>query len=64
MSRNDLLKERITALKTDRDRSREALARAKGNVKAKSEVTEDAVKRFGDLMRQRIQEGDTPARKA
>ena len=61
---DDLLKERITALKTDRDRSREALARAKGNVKAKSEVTEDAVARFGEVMRQRIQEGDTPARKA
>ncbi len=61
---DDLLKERITALKTDRDRSREALARAKGNMKAKSEVTEDAVARFGERMRQRIQEGDTPARKA
>ena len=61
---DDLLKDRITALKSDRDRSREALARAKGNVKAKSEVTEDAVNRFGDLMRQRIQEGETPARKA
>ena len=61
---DDLLKERITALKTDRDRSREALARARGNVKAKSEVTEDAVAKFGELMRQRIQEGDTPARKA
>ncbi len=61
---DDLLKERITALKNDRDRSREALARAKGNLKAKSEVTEDAANRFGDLMRQRIQEGETPARKA
>ena len=61
---DDLLKERITALKSDRDQSREALARAKGNMKAKSEVTEDAVARFGELMRQRIQEADTPARKA
>ena len=61
---DDLLKERITALKTERDRSREALARARGNVKAKSEVTKDAVARFAELMRQKIQEGDTPARKA
>ena len=61
---DDLLKERITALKSDRDRSREALARANGNVKAKSAVTEDAVTRFGELMRQRIQDGNTPARKA
>ena len=61
---DDLLKDRITALKADRDRSREALTRAKGKVKAKSEVTEDAVAQFGDLMRQRMQEGDTPIRKA
>jgi site-specific DNA recombinase len=61
---DDLLKERITTLKADRDRSREALARARGNVKAKSEVTEEAVAKFGVLMRQRIQEGGTPARKA
>ena len=61
---DDLLKERITALKADRDRSKEALARARVNVKAKAEVTEEAVAKFSDLMRQRIQEGDTPARKA
>ena len=61
---DDLLKERIMALKADRDRSKEALARARGNVKAKAEVTEEAVAKFSDLMRQRFQEGDTPARKA
>lgn len=61
---DDLLKDRIATLRNDRDRTREALARAKGNVKAKAEVTEEAVVRFGDLMRQRLQEGDTPARKA
>ena len=31
---------------------------------AKAEVTEEAVAKFGVLMRQRIQEGETPARKA
>ncbi len=61
---DDLLKERITALKADRDLSKEALARARGNVKAKAEVTEETVAKFSDLMRQRIQEGDTSARKA
>ena len=40
---DDLLKERITTLKADRDRSKEALARARGNVKAKAKVTEEAV---------------------
>ncbi len=61
---DDLLKDRITALKADRDRSKEALSRARGNVKAKAEVNEEAVAKFSELMRQRIQEGDTPARKA
>jgi site-specific DNA recombinase len=61
---DDLLKDRITALKADRDRSKEPLLRARGNVKAKANVTEEAVAKFSDLMRQRIQEGDTPARKA
>ena len=61
---DDLLKDRIATLRNDRDRTREALARAKGNVKAKAEVTDEAVARFGDMMRQRLQEGDTPARKA
>lgn len=60
----DLLKERIATLRNDRDRTREALAGAKGNVKAEAAVTEDAVLRFGDLMRQPLQEGDTADRKA
>jgi hypothetical protein len=61
---DDLLKERITALKAERDRSKEALARARGNVKARAEVTEEAVAKFSELMRQCIQQGDTLARKA
>ncbi|MEQ1697697.1 MAG: recombinase family protein [Hyphomicrobiaceae bacterium] len=61
---DDLLKERIITLKTDRDRSREAFSRAKSNVKAKSELTEEAVTKFRELMRQKLQEGDTHARKA
>jgi site-specific DNA recombinase len=61
---DDLLKERITTLKADRERSSEALSRARGNVKAKAEVTEGAVARFSELMRQRIQNGETPMRKA
>jgi site-specific DNA recombinase len=61
---DDLLEERITALKHDRDRSKEALSRARGNVKAKSEVTEEVVAKFSELMRQKLREGHTPARKA
>ncbi len=40
---DDLLEERITALKANRDRSKEARAQTRSNVKAKSEVTEVAV---------------------
>ena len=61
---DDLLKDRISALRNDRDRTREALGRARGNVKAKAEVTEEAVAKFSELMRQKLLEGDTPARKA
>jgi len=61
---DDLLKERIATLRNDRDRTREALARARGNVKAKAEVTDEAVARFCELIRQRLRDGDTPARKA
>ena len=61
---DDLLKDRITTLKADRDRAKEALNRARCGVRAKSEVTPEAVERFGTLMRGRVLEGDTPARKA
>ena len=64
---DDLLKDRISALKNDRDRTREALARARGNVQAKAEVTEETeetVAKFSELMRQKLQEGETPAREA
>ena len=61
---DDLLKDRISALKLDRDRAKEALARAHNGVRAKSDVSPESAERFGVLMRQRLQEGDTPARKA
>ena len=61
---DDLLKDCITTLKADRDRAKEALRRARCGVRAKSEVTPEAVERFGALMRGRVMEGETPARKA
>lgn len=61
---DDLLKERLATLKADRDRARQALARANGSVRAKAVVSPEAAEKFGTLMRQRLSEGDTPARKA
>jgi hypothetical protein len=60
----DLLKEPMTGLKCDLDRSFGALTRVRGDVKAQADVIEEAVARFGELMRQRLEEVDTLARKA
>lgn len=59
-----LLKERVATLKADRDRAKEALSRARCGIEAKGRVSREAAQRFGELMRQRLLEGDTPARKA
>ena len=59
-----LLKERITALKADRDRAKEALDRAQCGVRTKSGVSPESVEQFGALMRERILDSNTPARKA
>ena len=61
---DDLLKERVATLKADRDRAREALIRARSGIEAKGSVSPEAAERFGALMRQRLSEGNTPARKA
>jgi hypothetical protein len=61
---DDLLKERIATLKADRDRAHEAVGRARASVRAKSEVSPEAAEKFGALMRGRLLECDTPARKA
>ena len=41
-----------------------ALNRARCGVRAKSEVSPETVEKFGTLMRERILDSDTPARKA
>ena len=61
---DDLLKDRIAILKAGRDRAKEALNRARCGVRAKGDVSQEAVEKFGALMRGRLLEGETPARKA
>ncbi|MBR2120131.1 MAG: recombinase family protein [Afipia sp.] len=60
---DDILKDRLAALKTDRDQAKEALERIK--VRPKSHNFDDqAIERFGRLMRENIASGPIPFRKA
>ena len=56
--------DRIAILKAGRDRAKEALNRARCGVRAKGDVSQEAVEKFGALMRGRLLEGETLAREA
>ena len=58
------LKERVAALKTTRDRAREALDYARKSSAAPIEIDPVAVDRFIRLMREQLVSGDVAARKA
>jgi site-specific DNA recombinase len=60
---DDILKDRIAALKGDRDRAKEALDRIR--IRPKSHAFDaQALERFGNLMRENITSGPIPFRKA
>jgi site-specific DNA recombinase len=60
---DDILKDRVAALKTDRDRAKEALDRIK--LRPKSHTFDaQAIEQFGRLMRENITSGPIPFRKA
>jgi site-specific DNA recombinase len=61
---DDILKDRITALKADRDRVHGALARAKSGVRPTMDISPIAVERFGTIMREKLTSGEVPFRKA
>jgi site-specific DNA recombinase len=61
---DDILKERITALKADRDRVQAALDRARSGVRPAVEISPFAVERFGQTMREKLTTGEVPFRKA
>lgn len=60
---DDILKDRVAALKTDRDRAKEALDRIKLRPKSHN-IDDEAIERFGRLMRENIASGPIPFRKA
>ena len=61
---DDILKDRITALKADRDRTQAALDRARTGTRPAVDISPIVVERFGKTMRERLTTGDVPFRKA
>lgn len=60
---DDILKDRIAGLKSDRDRAKEALARIKVRPKLTA-FDPQTIERFGQIMRENIASGPIPFRKA
>lgn len=61
---DDLLKDRIVALKADRKAAHAALDRAQGANRAPIVIPGEKIEAFGRLMRERLTKGETPFRKA
>jgi site-specific DNA recombinase len=61
---DDVLGDRLTALKSERERAKAALERIKVQSAPQIELEPDQIERFGSFMRERITEGETPFRKA
>ena len=61
---DDILKERLAALKLDRDRAKAALDRIRINERPEASIAPDLVERFGRLMRENVTAGEIPFRKA
>ena len=61
---DDLLKDRIAALKADRETAHAALDRARGANRAPIVIPDEKIEAFGRLMRERLTAADIPFRKA
>ena len=61
---DDVLKDRIIALKADRNRAQAALDRARAGVRPAMDVSPIVVERFGRTMREKLTTGEVPFRKA
>ena len=61
---DDLLKERIASLRSDRERAQAALGRIRAQMVPNQEIPPGLVERFGRAMRENIRTGDVPFRKA
>jgi hypothetical protein len=61
---DDLLKDRIAALKADRETAHAALDRARGTNRGPIVIPSEKIAAFGELMRERLTAGEIPFRKA
>lgn len=61
---DDILRERLAALKLDRDRAKAALERIDAVASPAAAIAPELVGRFGTLMRENITSGEIPFRKA
>ena len=60
---DDILKERIEALKLDRDRASMAFERAKDGARQHIEIGPALIEQFGCMMREKLSNGDNASRK-
>ncbi|MCJ2136984.1 recombinase family protein [Methylobacterium sp. J-026] len=61
---DDILRDRLAALKQERDRAKAALDRIHVNARPPAEIAPDLIERFGRLMRENVTTGEIPFRKA
>ena len=61
---DDILRDRLTALKADRDRAHSAMQRAKAGVRPIVDLNQAQISRFGQAMRDKLTSGEIPFRKA
>ena len=61
---DELLKDRLTTLKADRDRAKAALERAKGHSASQIQIDPALIERFGRSMHENFSTGSVPFRKA
>ena len=61
---DDILKDRLVALKADRDRVHAALERARAGTRPAVDISPALIERFGQTMRDKLTTGEIPFRKA
>jgi site-specific DNA recombinase len=61
---DDVLKDRLVSLKSDRERAKAALERAKEHSASRIEIDPALIERFGRTMRENFSTGSVPFRKA
>ncbi len=61
---DDLLKERLSALRVERDLAKAALGRIRETSSGPSEIDPELIERFGQLLRANVTSGEIPFRKA